>query len=46
MDAAWVIEGLHVLVRRISRWIVSLADGIGKRAGTAENRSHEYAGTG
>ncbi len=31
---AWVIEGLHLLLRRISKWIVSIADGIGKRAGT------------
>lgn len=28
-----VVEGLHLLLRRISRWIVSLADSIGKRAG-------------
>ncbi|OPZ18993.1 MAG: Hemolysin C [Bacteroidetes bacterium ADurb.BinA245] len=33
---SWIIEGLHVLVRKISRWIVSLADGIGKRAGTVK----------
>jgi putative hemolysin len=32
-----VIESVHLVLRRISRWIVSLADGIGKRAGA--NRS-------
>ena len=31
--ASFVIEALHLLLRRISRWIVSLAEGIGKRAG-------------
>ena len=29
-----VVEALHLILRRISRWIVSLADGIGKRTGT------------
>lgn len=33
----FVIEALHLMLRRISRWIVSLADGIGKRLGA--NRS-------
>lgn len=28
-----VVESLHLLLRRISKWIVSLADGIGKRTG-------------
>jgi len=28
-----VIESLHLLLRRISKWVVSLADGIGKRTG-------------
>jgi len=31
--ASAVVEALHLLLRRISRWIVSLADGIGRRAG-------------
>ncbi len=31
---SFIIESLHLLLRRISKWIVSLADGIGKRAGT------------
>lgn len=35
--SSFVVEALHLLLRRISRWIVSLADGIGKRAGA--NRS-------
>lgn len=35
--SSFVIEALHLLLRRISKWIVSLADGIGKRAGA--NRS-------
>jgi len=35
--SSFAIEALHLLLRRISKWIVSLADGIGKRAGA--NRS-------
>lgn len=31
--SSFVIEILHLLLRRISKWIVSLADGIGKRLG-------------
>lgn len=31
--ASFTVEALHLLLRRISRWIVSLADGIGKRVG-------------
>jgi len=31
--SAFVVEALHLLLGRISRWIVSLADNIGKRAG-------------
>lgn len=31
--SSMVVEGLHLFLRRISRWIVSLADGIGKKAG-------------
>jgi len=31
--AAVVVESLHLLLRRVSRWIVALADNIGKRAG-------------
>lgn len=34
---SFIIEALHLMLRRISRWIVSLADGIGKRLGA--NRS-------
>lgn len=32
-DWAVVVEGVHLLLRRISKWVVSLADGIGKRVG-------------
>lgn len=31
--SSFIIESLHLLLRRISKWIVSLADGIGKRLG-------------
>jgi gliding motility-associated protein GldE len=34
---SFIIEALHLMLRRISRWIVSLADGIGRRLGA--NRS-------
>jgi gliding motility-associated protein GldE len=36
---SFVIEALHLLLRRISKWIVSLADGIGKRAGTGKSEA-------
>jgi len=35
--SSFVIEALHLLLRRISRWIVKLADNIGRRTGA--NRS-------
>ncbi len=35
--SAVVVEAVHLVFRRISRWVVSLADGIGKRMGA--NRS-------
>lgn len=38
-DWSFVIEALHLLLRRISRWIVSLADGIGKRLGANRSES-------
>ncbi|HEY1872318.1 MAG TPA: CNNM domain-containing protein, partial [Chitinophagaceae bacterium] len=31
--SAFIIEGLHLLLRRISRWMVSVADGLGQRLG-------------
>lgn len=31
--SSFAVEMLHLLLRRISKWIVSLADGIGKRLG-------------
>lgn len=36
-DWAIVVEAVHLVLRRISKWVVSLADGIGKRMGA--NRS-------
>jgi CBS domain containing-hemolysin-like protein len=36
---SFVIESLHLLLRRISKWIVSLADGIGKRAGAGKTEA-------
>jgi putative hemolysin len=36
---SFVIESLHLLLRRISKWIVSLADGIGQRAGTGKSEA-------
>ncbi len=32
-SSAFIIEALHLLLRRISRWMVSVADGIGQRLG-------------
>jgi gliding motility-associated protein GldE len=31
--ASFIVEALHLFLRRISKWIVSLADGIGRTAG-------------
>jgi gliding motility-associated protein GldE len=31
---SFIVEALHLFLRRISKWVVSLADGIGKRVGT------------
>lgn len=36
-DWGVVVEGVHLVLHRISKWVVSLADGIGKRVGA--NRS-------
>lgn len=35
--SAVIVEGVHLLLRRMSRWFVTLADGIGRRVGA--NRS-------
>lgn len=35
--SSFIVEAVHLLLRRISKWVVSLADGIGKRMGA--NRS-------
>ena len=37
--SSFVVESLHLLLRRISRWIVSLADNIGKRAGADKTQA-------
>jgi putative hemolysin len=37
--SAFIIEALHLLLRRISRWMVSVADGIGKRLGANKNQA-------
>ena len=44
--ASAIIEPLHLLLRRISKWIVKLADNIGKRAGANKIGCDEYEGTG
>ena len=36
---SFVIEALHLLLRRISRWIISLADGIGTRLGANKSEA-------
>ena len=36
---SFLIEMLHLFLRRVSRWVVSLADGIGKRAGAAKTEA-------
>jgi len=38
-DFSLIIEGLHLLLRRISKWTVSLADGIGKRLGANKSEA-------
>lgn len=34
-----IIEGVHLVLRRISKWVVSLADGIGKRLGANKSEA-------
>ncbi len=38
-DCSYVIEGIHLLLVRISRRMVSIADAIGKRFGASQSRS-------
>ncbi len=38
-DSSFFIDSLHLLMRRISRWVVSLADGIGKRLGADKSEA-------
>jgi putative hemolysin len=37
--SSFVIEALHLLLRRISKWIVSLADGVGKNLGANKSEA-------
>jgi len=37
--SVYAIEALHLVLRRISKWVVSLADGIGKRVGANKSGS-------
>jgi hypothetical protein len=34
-----VIEAVHLVLHRISKWIISLADGIGKRVGANKSEA-------
>jgi gliding motility-associated protein GldE len=37
--SSFVVEAVHLLLRRISRWIVSLADNIGRRVGANKSEA-------
>jgi gliding motility-associated protein GldE len=37
--SSFIIEAVHLLLRRISRWVVSLADGIGKKLGANKSEA-------
>jgi len=37
--SAVIVEGVHLLLRRISRWFVSVADSIGKRIGANKSQA-------
>ena len=39
MDRRLLLKAVHLVLRRISKWIVSLADGIGKRAGANKSEA-------
>lgn len=38
-DSSFIVEGLHLLLRRLSKWIVKLADGIGKKLGADKSQA-------
>ena len=38
-DSSFFIDALHLLFRRVSKWLVSLADGIGKRLGADKSEA-------
>ena len=37
--ASFAVESIHLLLRRVSKWVVSLADGIGKRMGADKSEA-------
>lgn len=37
--SSFIIEALHLFLRRISKWVVSVADGIGKRIGAEKTQA-------
>jgi gliding motility-associated protein GldE len=38
-DSSFFIDALHLIFRRVSKWIVSLADGIGRRLGADKSEA-------
>ena len=38
-NSSFIIEAIHLILRRISKWAVSLAEGIGKRAGANKSEA-------
>jgi gliding motility-associated protein GldE len=38
-DYSFIIEAFHLLLRRVSKWLVSLADGIGKKLGADKSEA-------
>ena len=38
-DWSIVVEGVHLLLRRVSKWVISLADGIDKKAGANKSEA-------
>ena len=43
-DCSYVIEGIHLLLVRISRRMVAIADVIGRRLGATKSRHRQLAG--
>lgn len=38
-DMSFIVEALHLLLRRLSKWVVKLADGIGKKVGADKSEA-------